>query len=203
MNNILRLITFVICSFGLVACSSYGENGWIKEVDAGKKLEIKDPIKFKAIMGSEENGVRYHGLMPGIYKAEAEDDLGVFYRGEGLAVFLDRDFKATDDVYTREAGGFWLAKNKRLSVGFRLYRLNGGGAAGGSSSAVHESVARAIIYSGQNFSIAQAGLAGAVGGALVSAIVGANGSTSGNWVGQFVPIQYDQNQVEQIFLMLE
>lgn len=57
------------------------------------------------------------GLLPGTYTAEKENELGVFYRGEGRSIWARRDIQEEGPLYIY-TGGIWISKGSGL---LRLY----------------------------------------------------------------------------------
>jgi hypothetical protein len=118
---------------------------------------------------TEVRGIGYkwvEGLRAGKYTAQAEDEQGLYFRGEGGCVIQLSEGKAEEYLKTGKSnslqGGLWLPK-KGVGKGPRLFYIQGG-------EVTREQVEAAGNSQGLPTNMAQVA-GGALGGATVGAII--------------------------------
>lgn len=95
----------------------------LKRVD-GPSLELRERYMFSAVSVGGSSPQYYNALLPGVYKAELEDQDGVYYRAASALIVLGGHVDANGQREEPLAhGGFWLAKSKDFAPSVRLYYL--------------------------------------------------------------------------------
>jgi hypothetical protein len=90
------------------------------EVSRDDYIEISTPIAYRVTGGLMKITVEF-GIRPGVFKAEKENDLGVFYRGADHPLWSKLIDNQTRPFQLR-AGGIWIPKSPSSSP--RLYWIS-------------------------------------------------------------------------------
>ncbi len=130
-------------------------------------------VLAKAYTRTETRGIGVkwvEGLRTGVYRLGAEDDDGLYFRGEGNCVVMlsgsdgDEYLKTGQSKLGFQAGGLWLPK-KGVEKDPKLFYLLGGDVS-------TEQVTAASTATGQPTTVA-GGVGAGLGGALVGGIIAA------------------------------
>ena len=163
----MRWIVLCVLAIVLTGCASRDPH--LRRI-SGPSITMEDKLVFSAIAGNSSSIRYYHALRPGTYKAVMEDLDGIYYQGTDALLILGGQINNSDGT-TEEPlaiGGFWLAKRNDASPSMRLFYLPKFRDEGTMINGV---IVRTIATQGTNLSLGQAGVTGALGGAIAGAII--------------------------------
>ncbi|MGD1823693.1 hypothetical protein A203_00085 [Chromobacterium violaceum] len=157
---------FLLFTILLSGCATVDtpENSGLKKVSYVASIDLKDGLVEK--MGDTKSFFSMSaiwGLMPGLYKADMENELGVFFLGDGYCFYSGQ---REDLPYRVQRGGIWMPKDKTKSA--RMFSIFEAG--GAQMVSTLDELAR-NPYLVPRGGYASMSMSGAVGGAIGVSIV--------------------------------
>lgn len=107
----MKIIQVAFTAFlliGLAGCATPPQVSQLNAPAEHAEIELKSKLSYKRV-GGLLNVAWEEGLIPGVYVAEKENELGTFFRGPGRCVWLHNSMKP--ELTVVRPGGIWIPRD--------------------------------------------------------------------------------------------
>ncbi len=157
---------FLLFTILLSGCATVDtpENSGLKKVSYAASIDLKDGLVER--VGDTKSffsASAIWGLRPGLYKADMENEFGIFFLGDGYCFYTEQKEGLP---YRMQRGGVWIPKDRtKVARMFNVFEAGGAPVVNN----LDEVARNPYLVSGGSYS--NVSVSGAVGGAIGASIV--------------------------------